>query len=75
MNSNTNRQSGNNYSPATVPCQWRKFFKRWWQDATFRSLSGDERLVSFYCRTGPPTNSAGVFLLSPAAAAEDLAGC
>lgn len=52
--------------------RYRRIRPRWWLEPAVVALSEGERIVALYCLSGPPTNSLGLYRLSPAGAAEDL---
>ncbi len=52
--------------------KYRKFDPRTWSDEKFVALSSDEKLVAIYCFTSRQTNRIGLFVFSPALAAEEL---
>src|SRR4051794_20520278 len=52
--------------------KYRKFDPRTWSDEKFVALSEGEKLVAIYCFTSRQANRVGLFVFSPALAAEEL---
>jgi hypothetical protein len=52
--------------------RYRRTYVRIWRHPGFLALGDAERNLSLYALTGPQTNRIGLFVMSPAAAAEDL---
>jgi len=52
--------------------RWRRVYSNEWHASSFQSLSDAERVVYFYCRTGPQSTSIGAYRVSAALAAEDV---
>ena len=57
-------------SPVT---RYRRVRVRLWIESAFSKLTDGEKLVAMYLLSGPQTNSVGLYRLSSASAAEDLA--
>ena len=51
---------------------YRKIDVRIWSDEKFTRLSVDEKIVAIYCLTNRQVNRCGLFVFSPALAAEEL---
>src|SRR5689334_4220212 len=52
--------------------RYRKLYPMFWRDADVRKLDDDHKVVAAYCLTSHQTNRIGLFVLSPAMAAEEL---
>ena len=52
--------------------RYRKLFTRLWRHPGFVTLTEGEQNLALYVLTGPQTNRLGLYVLSPATAAEDL---
>ena len=52
--------------------RYRKLFTRLWRHPGFVALTEAEQNLALYVLTGPQTNRIGLYVLSPATAAEDL---
>ena len=48
--------------------RWRRVYSAEWHIGPFQSLSDVERMVYFYCRTGPQSTSVGIYRISTAVA-------
>jgi hypothetical protein len=52
--------------------RYRRIFTRLWRNQAYRAMSDGERNMALYLLSGPQTNRIGLFLFSPATAAEEL---
>lgn len=52
--------------------RWRRIYSNEWHGGAFQGLSDAERVIYFYCRTGPQSTSVGVYRISTAVAVEDI---
>jgi len=52
--------------------RWRRIYSNEWHAAAFHGLTDAERVVYFYCRTGPQSTSVGIYRISSAVAVEDI---
>jgi hypothetical protein len=52
--------------------RWRRIYSAEWHAGAFHGLSDAERVIYFYCRTGPQSTSVGIYRISTAVAVEDM---